>query len=290
MVNVTEMSRSPLGSVLTAIVTPFDGDLKVDEQGFVSLLRHVLAHGSDGVVVAATTGEPSTLTNTEHLRLIELACAERPAGTSVIASTGSNDTAQACAMTERAVELGADAVLSVAPYYNRPNRRGLVRHYTEIAKAAGKPVVLYNIPTRAGIDMPNDLLAELAQIEHIDYVKQANNANLAPVDGLGLYAGNDDVFARTLDLDGCGGILVASHVAGHLMRRMVDEPQRRAEIDALLRPLYKALGVTTNPIPVKAALNLLGHRVGGLRLPLVEADEEETEVVRTALVACGLLA
>ena len=284
------MNRAPLGSVLTAIVTPFDSGLEVDEQAFVSLLRHVLANGSDGVVVAATTGEPSTLTNTEHLRLIELACAERPAGKSVIASTGSNNTAQACEMTERAVELGADAVLSVAPYYNRPNRRGLVRHYTEIAKAAGKPVVLYNIPTRAGIDMPNDLLAELAQIEHIDYVKQANNANLALVDGLGLYAGNDDVFARTLDLNGCGGILVASHVAGNLMRRMVDEPHRRAEIDTVLRPLYQALGVTTNPIPVKAALNLLGHPVGGLRLPLVEADEEETEVVRAALVACGLLA
>ena len=287
---MTEMSRAPLGSVLTAIVTPFDAGLEVDEQAFVSLMRHVLENGSDGVVVAATTGEPSTLTNAEHLRLIELACAERPSGKSVLASTGSNNTAQACAMTERAVELGADAVLSVAPYYNRPNRRGLVRHYTEIAKAAGKPVVLYNVPKRTGIDMPNDLLAELAQIEHIDYVKQANNDNLAQVDGLGLYAGNDDAFAPTLDLDGCGGILVASHVAGNLMRRMVDEPDRRAEIDAMLQPLYEALGVTTNPIPVKAACNLVGQRVGGLRLPLVEADEHETDVVRRALVECGLLA
>jgi 4-hydroxy-tetrahydrodipicolinate synthase len=278
-----------LGSVLTAIVTPFDDNLAVDEQAFVSLLHHVLRTGSDGVVVAATTGEPSTLTNAEHLRLVELACAERPAGTSVIASTGSNNTAQACLMTERAVELGADAILSVAPYYNRPNRRGLLRHYAEIATAAAMPVFLYNIPARTGIDMPNDLLAELAQIEHIDYVKQANNANLALVDGLGLYAGNDDVFARTLDLGGCGGILVASHVAGPLMRRMADEPDERAELDSRLRPLYRALGVTTNPIPVKAALNLLGHRVGGLRLPLVEADEPETEVIRTALVECGLL-
>jgi 4-hydroxy-tetrahydrodipicolinate synthase len=283
------IGSAPLGSVLTAIVTPFDEGLKVDEQAFVSLLHHVIESGSDGVVVAATTGEPSTLTNAEHLRLIELACTERPAGTSVIASTGSNDTLQACAMTERAIELGADAVMSVAPYYNRPNRRGLVRHYTEIAKAAGKPVVLYNIPARTGIDMRNDLLAELAQIEHIDYVKQANNASLAPVDGLGLYAGNDDVFARTLDLGGCGGILVASQVAGPLMRRMVDEPGRRAEIDAQLRPLYRALAVTTNPIPIKAALNLLGHHVGGLRLPLVEADEAETETIRAALIECGLL-
>ncbi|MFC3997619.1 4-hydroxy-tetrahydrodipicolinate synthase [Nocardiopsis sediminis] len=287
---MTDSSEAPLGAVLTALVTPFDDGLRVDEQGFVSLLRHVLANGSDGVVVAATTGEPATLSNAEHLRLIELACAERPDGASVIASTGSNDTAQACAMTERAVELGADAVLSVAPYYNRPNRRGLVRHYTEIAKAAsGKPVVLYNVPTRTGIDLSNDLLAELGQVEHIDYVKQANNDNLALVDGLGLYAGNDDVLARTLDLGGCGGILVASHVAGPLMRRMVDEPDRRAEIDARLRPLYEALSVTTNPIPIKAALNLLGHHVGGSRLPLVEADHAETEVVRQGLVAAGLL-
>lgn len=280
---------APLGSVLTAIVTPFDDNLDVDESAFVSLLHHVFETGSDGVVVAATTGEPSTLNNTEHLRLIEIACAERPAGKTVVASTGSNNTAQACMMTERAVELGADAILSVAPYYNRPNRRGLLRHYAEIAAAAGKPVVLYNIPTRTGIDMPNDLLAELAQIEHIDYVKQANNANLALVDGLGLYAGNDDVFARTLDLGGRGGILVASQVAGPLMRRMVDEPGQRADLDARLRPLYRALAVTTNPIPIKAALNLVGQRVGGLRLPLVEADDAETARIRAALIECGLL-
>lgn len=282
-------NTAPLGSILTAIVTPFDAAGNVDEQEFVALMHHLLAHGSDGAVVCATTGEPSTLTVDEHLRLVELACAERPAGSTVVASTGSNNTAHACMMTERAVELGADAVLSVTPYYNRPNRRGLLRHYAEVAKAASKPVFLYNIPTRSGIDLPNDLLAELAQIEHIDYVKQANNANLALVDGLGVYAGNDDIFARTLDLGGCGGILVSSHVAGDLMRRMVDEPAMRAEIDARLRPLYKALFVTTNPIPVKAALNLLGHRVGGLRLPLVEADETETEVVRAALKECGLL-
>ncbi|WP_413804495.1 dihydrodipicolinate synthase family protein [Streptomyces sp. OE57] len=159
----------------------------------------------------------------------------------------------------------------------------------QIAKAAGKPVMVYNVPARTGIDMPNDLLGELAQIEHIDYVKQANNANLAPLDGLGLYAGDDDVFARTLELGGCGGVLVASQVAGPLMRRMVDEPDRRAEIDARLRPLYRALSVTTNPIPIKAALNLLGHRVGGVRLPLVEADEAEIEVIRTALIEFGLL-
>lgn len=277
------------GSMLTALVTPFDENLKVDEDAFVALLRHVVDEGSDGVVVCATTGEPATLSNAEHLRLIELACAQRPAGAVVLASTGSNDTAQARAMTERATELGADGVLSVAPYYNRPNRRGLVRHFSEISRATDKPIMLYNIPKRTGLDMPNELLAELAQIERIDYVKQANNDNLAPVDGLGLYAGNDDVFGRVLELGGCGGVLVASHVAGPPMRRMVERPDERAAIDAELAPLWSALGVTTNPIPIKAALNLRGRQVGGLRLPLVPADEAETQVIREGLQRTGLL-
>lgn len=277
------------GSMLTALVTPFDENLKVDEDAFVALLRHVVDEGSDGVIVCATTGEPATLSNAEHLRLIELACAHRPAGAAVLASTGSNDTAQACAMTERATELGADGVLSVAPYYNRPNRRGLVRHFSEISRATDKPIMLYNIPKRTGLDMPNELLAELAQIERVDYVKQANNDNLALVDGLGLYAGNDDVFGRVLELGGCGGVLVASHVAGPRMRRMVERPDERAAIDAELAPLWSALGVTTNPIPIKAALNLRGHQVGGLRLPLVSADEAETQVIREGLQRTGLL-
>jgi 4-hydroxy-tetrahydrodipicolinate synthase len=278
-----------LGSVLTAIVTPFDDHLAVNEQGLVDLMHHLAKHGSDGFVVCGTTGEASTLDDAEHLRMIELACRERPAGTTVVAGTGSNNTRHAVHMTERATELGADAILSVTPYYNKPNRRGLVAHFREIASATDKPIVLYNIPSRVVIDMPNDLLAELAQIERIDYVKQANNDNLAPIDGLGLYAGNDEIFARTLDLGGCGVVSVASHVVGDQMRRMVDEPERRAEIDASLRGIFRALGVTTNPIPVKAALNLLGHKVGGLRLPLVEADEAELAVVRDALRELGLL-
>jgi len=272
-----------LGAILTAIVTPFDADLNVDEEAFTALHRHLCEHGSDGVVAAGTTGEASTLSTEEHLRVIELAVQTRPPGTTVLAGTGSNDTRHAVEMTERATQLGVDGILSVTPYYNKPNRRGIVAHFRAVAQATDKPIVLYNIPSRTAVDMPNDLLAELAQIPNVDYVKQANNANLAPVDGLGLYAGNDEVFARTLDMGGEGGILVASHVVGDEMRRMVDEPERRGEVEAGLRPVFEALSVTTNPIPVKAALNLLGHHVGGLRLPLVEADRSELATIRAAL-------
>ena len=276
------------GPILTAVVTPFDAELGVDEESFVALLHHLAANGSDGAVVCGSTGEAATLTDEEHVALVALACAERPEGFAIVAGAGSNDTRHAVELTERVTEAGADGVLSVTPYYVRPNRRGLVLHYRAVAAATDRPVFLYNIPTRTGLDVPNDLLAELAQIERIDYVKQANHANLAPVDGLRVYAGNDDMLADVLDLGEAGGILVASHIVGPQMRRMVDEPGRRREIDAELADLFAALGVN-NPIPVKAALNLLGHRVGGLRLPLVEADESQTEAVRACLERHGLL-
>ena len=277
-----------LGAILTAIVTPFDDELRVDEDAFVDLLRHLCAHGSDGVVVCGTTGEAPTLNDEEHLRLIELAVQERPDRATVVAGTGSNDTHHACVMTARATELGADAVLSVTPYYNKPNRRGLKRHFEEVARATDRPVILYNIPGRTALDMPNDVLAELAQIERVDYVKQANNDNLALVDGLELYAGNDDILARTLDLGGAGGILVASHIVGDEMRRMVDEPGRRAEIHESLLPVFAALSVAPAATTTKAALNLLGLR-GGLRLPLIEASDDEKAEIRAVLERHGLL-
>ncbi len=274
---------SGLGAILTAIVTPFDARLRVDEEAFVALMHHLHAHGSDGFVVAGTTGEAATLSDDEHLALVDLAVRERPSGATVIAGAGSNDTRHAVYLTERATALGVDAVLSVTPYYNRPNRRGLLRHFGEVAAATDRPVVLYNIPSRTGTDMPNDLLAELAQVQRIDYVKQANDDSLAPIDGLGVYAGNDVTLARVLDMGGPGGILVASHVVGPEMRRMVDEPDRRAQIDEQLQDVYTTLFIAPNPICVKAALNLMGLRAGGLRLPMVDADDAETAAVRAML-------
>ena len=281
---------STFGPVLTAIVTPFDDAGNVDEEAFVALHQHVCANGSDGIVACGSTGEAATLTDDEHLRVIELAVQHKPEGTHVVAGTGSNDTRHAAELTERAVKLGVDGILSVTPYYNKPNRRGLVAHYEVVAKAAGgTPVLLYNIPGRSVIDIPNELLAELGNIDGIVGVKQANDDNLAQVDGLELYAGNDDSFARALDAGAVGGILVASHIVGTEMRRMITEPEQRAEVDAGLRDVYEALGVTTNPIPIKKALSLLGHCTAQMRLPLVEADEDETGVIRTMLERHGLL-
>jgi 4-hydroxy-tetrahydrodipicolinate synthase len=278
-----------LGTVLTAIVTPFDASGGVNEECFVELMDHLADNGSDGFVVAGTTGEASTMTDEEQLGLIGLAVSERPPGKSIIAGTGTNDTRQAVYLTERATALGVDAVLSVTPYYNKPSRLGLRRHYEAVAAATDKPTLLYNVPGRTATNMPPDLLAELAQIDGIEGVKQANGEELQPIDGLALYAGDDGTFARTLDMGGAGGILVASHIVGNEMRRMVDEPDRRAEIDASLRDVYETLFITSSPTCTKAALNLLGRGVGGLRLPLVEATERELAVVRSMLERHHLL-
>ena len=288
---------SELGKLLTAIVTPFAASASsrkppaVDEAAFVKLQKYIIELGAEGIVACGTTGEASTLTDDEHLRVIELAVQNKPAGTSVTAGCGSNDTAHAVYLTERATELGVDAILSVTPYYNRPNRRGIIRHYEAVAEATDKPILLYNIPNRSGVDLPNDLLAELAQIDGISGVKQANNDNLALVDGLELYAGNDEVFARTLDLGGVGVISTAAHVAAPTMQRMISEPENRRELDASLQPLYAALAVAPACISVKTALKLQGVlEDDSVRLPMVDADEYERQIIRTGLERTGLLA
>lgn len=284
-----------LGAILTAIVTPFDERGQINEESFVALMRHLADNGSDGFVVAATTGEAATLTDDEQLALIELAVQERPRlpdgrDASIIAGAGANDTRHAVFLTERASALGPDAIISVTPYYNRPSPLGLKRHYEAIAAVTELPIMLYNIPSRTGVNIGPELLAQLAQIEGIEAVKQANPAELRLIDGLQLYAGDDGSLARVLDLGGAGGVCVSSHIVGPEMQRMVAEPERRAQIDASLRDVYETLFLAPSPTCTKAALNLLGHDVGGLRLPMVEATPEELEAVRAMLVRHGLLA
>jgi 4-hydroxy-tetrahydrodipicolinate synthase len=278
-----------IGGILTAMVTPFDREGALDEDASVRLMHHLLENGSDGLVLAGSTGEGATLTDEEKARLWELGVAESGDAT-IIAGTGTYDTHHTVELTRRATAIGVHGMLVVTPYYNRPNRRGIKAHFETVAAATDRPIVAYNIPSRTATDMPNDLLAELAEIDNVVAVKQARYDDLAPIEGMDLLAGNDDILAKVMDLGGTGGILVASHLVGREMRRIVDEPERRREIEDGLRDLYTALTVTTNPIPVKAALNLAGHDVGGLRLPLVEASDEEKAVIREALERHHLLA
>jgi 4-hydroxy-tetrahydrodipicolinate synthase len=281
--------RVSIGGILTAMVTPFDADGALNRDAAVRLMHHLLENGSDGVVLAGSTGEGATLSDEEKYTLWELGVSECGDAT-VIAGTGTYDTHHTVELTQRADAIGVDAMLVVTPYYVRPNRRGIRAHFEAVAAATDKPIVAYNIPSRTGTDMPNDLLAELAEIENVVAVKQARYEDMAPIEGMDLLAGNDDVLGKVLDLGGTGGILVASHLVGREMRRLIDEPERRRELEDGLRDLYKALTVTTNPIPVKAALNMVGHDVGGLRLPLMEASDEEKAVIREALERHNLLA
>ncbi len=278
-----------LGAILVPMVTPFDASGHVDDEAAVRLMNHLLDHGADGLVVCGTTGEAATMTDEEQLGLIALAVEEVGDRSTIVAGVGSNDTRHAVHLTERATELGADALLSVNPYYNRPSRRGILRHYEEVNRSTDRPIVLYNIPQRTGSDMSNDLLAELAQLEHVVAVKQSNADNLAKIDGLQIYAGNDDMFVDVLEMGEPGGILVAAHLFGDELRRMVDEPDARRQIDASLHDVYRDLGVAPLACSTKAALNLIGLPVGAPRLPYVELDEREIEVIRAMLERHGLL-
>lgn len=275
--------------IITAAVTPFADDGSVDEDGFVAVCSHLLDNGSDGFVVAGTTGEGTTLTDEEKLRLFELAVSEFGDRGTVVAGTGSNDTAHTVHLTEKATELGCDASLCVTPYYNKPNFRGLAAHYEAIAAATDKPIVLYNIPSRCVVDISNDELRQLAEIPNVSAVKQARYENIEPIEGLDLLAGNDDVLAEVMDKGGEGGITVASHLVGIEMRRIIDEPENRAAIHQSLQPFFEAMSVTTNPMPVKTAMAMAGHPVGGFRLPMVECSEEEKGVIKAALERQGLL-
>jgi 4-hydroxy-tetrahydrodipicolinate synthase len=277
------------------MVTPFHEDGGVDDAGTRRLARHLVEHGSHGLVIAGTTGEAPTLSDDEKLAVFRAVRDELSDEATLILGTGSNDTLHTVELTKLAAEAGADAAIVVTPYYNRPNRAGLIAHYSAVSEV-GLPIVLYNIPSRTALNMPPDLLADLAGMPNIVAVKQANDDELGPVEGLGVLAGNDGVFGRTIEFGGAGGILVASHLVGPQMREMWDAGQdgdleRVRQIDAELASIYEAMTVTANPIPVKAALKMLGLiESDALRLPLIPATEEQRQAIRPALEAAGMLA
>lgn len=286
---------SEIRGVITAMATPFEPGGAVDEVAARSLAVHLVEHGSHGVVVAGSTGEAATLDDREHISLLRAIVAEAGGRATVICGTGTNDTHHSIELTKAAAEAGADAALIVTPYYNKPNPAGILAHFEAIAAAVPDlQLIAYNIPSRVVINVPPELLAEIARIDSVVAVKQANNDELEQIEGMDVLAGNDDAFLPTLELGGAGGILVASHLVGPQLREMWDAAQaddlaRAREIDGGLRKLYDVLGITTNPIPLKAALEMTGLIPNGtLRLPLVEADAGQRASVGEALEAVGI--
>lgn len=288
-----------LGDIITAMVTAFNDDGSVNYDATAELAVHLVENGSDGLVVSGTTGESPTLTDDEKIELFRVVKEAAGGKASIIAGTGSNDTAHSVELTERANAVGVDGILAVTPYYNKPPVEGLMRHFGAIAAATDKPIILYNIPGRCSLNIEPETLAELYKIDNIVAVKQANqeleqSRRLVELCDMGLYAGNDDMLFPLLEYGGLGGICVASHLVGGQMKEIVrlyragavDEARA---IDDALKSVYDTIFIATNPIPIKAAMNLLGHNVGGLRLPLVSATDDEQARVRQMMEEQGLL-
>jgi len=287
-----------LGEVLTATVTPFDADGAVDYERYRELCAYLVDHGSDGVVVSGTTGESPTLSDDERVELLRAAIDAVGDRATVVAGTGTYSTAHSVHLTQQAHEAGADGFLVVTPYYNKPPPRGIVEHFKSVAAASDRPVIVYNIPSRVVINIEPETMAELAEIPNVTSVKQANDdleqaRRIVELD-LDLYAGDDNIVYPFLEVGGKGGVCVHTHVVGPQVKEMVrrfrdGDPEGAKRIHEELAPAYELLAVTTGPIQIKAALNLLGQEVGGLRLPLVEARDDEKAQIRDCLERLGVL-
>ncbi len=289
-----------LGEVLTAMVTPLGRDGAVDFHRFAALARHLVDTGSDGIVVAGTTGESPTLSEDERLELFRVAVGAVGDRATVIAGTGTYSTADSVRLTEKAHRLGVDGFLVVTPYYNKPPQRGIVEHFRAVAEASDRPIIVYNIPSRVVINIEPETMLRLAEIPTVRAVKQANDdlsqaRFIVEEAGLDLYAGDDNLVFPFLEVGGTGGVCVHTHIVGPQVKDMIrlykagDRAEAR-RIHEALQPAYDLLKVVVNPIAIKAALNMLGHDVGGLRLPLVEASQEEAEAIRGCLERLGVLA
>jgi 4-hydroxy-tetrahydrodipicolinate synthase len=287
-----------LGEVLTATVTPFDADGNVDYERYGELCAYLVENGSDGVVVSGTTGEAPTLSDDERLGLLRAALDAIGEHATVIAGTGTYSTEHSIHLTKQADEAGAHGMLVVTPYYNRPPPRGIVAHFRAVAAATERPVMVYNIPSRVVINIEPETMAELAEIPNVTAVKQANadieQARRIVELGLDLYAGDDNIIYPFLEIGGRGGVCVHTHVVGPQVKEMIrrfrgGDVEGAKRIDQALAPAYELLAVVTGPIQIKAALNMQGHDVGGLRLPLVEASDEEKANIRDCLERLGVL-
>ena len=286
------------GEVLTATVTPFDAEGAIDYERYRELCAYLVDNGSDGVVVSGTTGEAPTLSDEERLELLRVALDAIGDRATVIAGTGTYSTAHSIHLTEQAHEAGAHGFLVVTPYYNKPPPRGIVEHFKAVAAASDRPVMVYNIPSRVVINIEAETMAELAEIPNVTAVKQANaaleQARKIIQLGLDLYAGDDNIVYPFLEVGGRGGVCVHTHVVGPQVKEMVrrfreGDVEGARQIDDELEPAYELLGVVTGPIQIKAALRMVGQDVGGLRLPLVEANDQEQALIRNCLDRLGVL-
>lgn len=289
------------GRLLTAMITPFDKDMGVNYDMARKLARYLAETGSDGLVVAGTTGESPTLSREEKLELFRVVVEEVGGRVTVIAGTGSYDTAGSVALTQAAEKVGVDGVMLVCPYYNKPSQEGLYQHFKTVAKSTHLPVLLYNIPGRTGVNMLPATVARLAEVENIVAIKEAAGSmdqvselrRLLP-DGFAIYSGDDSLTLPMLSLGAKGVVSVASHLVGQRIKEMINafmagNVTLATQIHLELYPVFKGLFITTNPVPVKAALNMLGHQVGPPRLPLVEASAQEKENIKKMLAEAKLL-
>jgi len=289
------------GRVLTAMITPFRKDLSIDYDQVKKLARYLVQSGSDGLVISGTTGESPTLTKEEKIELFRVIVEEVGGDAVVIAGTGSNNTAASVELTQAAEKVGADGIMLVGPYYNKPTQEGLYQHFKTIAESTNLPVLLYNIPGRSAVNILPQTVARLAEIDNIVAIKEASGSleqvtelrRLLP-DSFAIYSGDDSLTLPILSLGGRGIVSVASHIIGDKIAEMVNaytagNVTMAAKIHCSLFPVFKGLFFITSPVPVKTALNMLGWQVGGPRLPLVDANTEEKEFVKKLLTDAKLL-
>ena len=286
--------------VIPALITPFKDDGSLDEEGVKTNVEFLVEQGVDAVVPCGSTGESATLSHEEHVRVIELAV--DASKVPVIAGTGSNNTAEAIDLTKKAEDIGADAAMVICPYYNKPSDKGLVEHFTKIAESTDLPIILYNVPGRTAKNIPPEVVAKLAKIDNIvgikeasgDLVQMAEIIRMTQDDDFVLLSGDDALTLPILSIGGRGVISVAANVAPKLMKDLVDS-YMNGDLEGAkathyrLMPLFKALFIDTNPIPVKKACELIGMAAGKPRLPLVELSDEKTEILKNVMKNLGLI-
>ncbi|NLX03019.1 MAG: 4-hydroxy-tetrahydrodipicolinate synthase [Syntrophomonadaceae bacterium] len=287
--------------LLTAMVTPYDDQLQVDYAKAAKLAEYLANNGTEGIVVSGTTGESPVLSDEEKLKLFAAVKGKLGKRIPVWAGTGSNDTKHSLELSKEAEKLGVDGVMLVCPYYNKPSQEGLYQHFKAIAGTVSLPVMLYNVPGRTSINLLPETVARLAEIENIVAIKEASGSmdqvstlmTLLPED-MTVYSGDDSLTLPMMALGARGVVSIASHLVGNQILAMIEafnqgEVKSAADLHKQLFPIFKGLFITTNPVPLKEALNQLGKNVGGLRLPLAEASPTEKTFIQELLINAKLL-